>query len=52
MDMLGPLLACSIGFTLLFATVVLARTRAAVMERRVRALEGARARRLDARAAA
>jgi heme exporter protein C len=34
----------------LFAVVVLARTRAAVMERRVRALETARARRLDATA--
>jgi len=47
-DMLYPLLACAIGFTLLFAAVVLSRTRAAVMERRVRALETARARRLDA----
>nr|WP_240791210.1 heme ABC transporter permease [Roseomonas sp. AR75] len=47
-DMLYPLLTCALGFTLLFATVVLARTRAAVMERRVRALEMARARRLDA----
>jgi heme exporter protein C len=46
-DMLYPLLTCAIGFTILFATVVLARTRAAVMERRVRALETARARRLD-----
>jgi heme exporter protein C len=46
-DMLSPLLTCAIGFTILFATVVLARTRAAVMERRVRALETARARRLD-----
>jgi heme exporter protein C len=47
-DMLYPLLTCALGFTLLFAVVVLARTRAAVMERRVRALETARARRLDA----
>ncbi len=46
-DMLYPLLACALGFSLLFAVVVLARTRAAVMERRVRALETARARRLD-----
>ena len=38
----------ALGFTLLFAVVVLARTRAAVMERRVRALETARARKLDA----
>ena len=47
-DMLYPLLVCSIGFSLLFAAVVLARTRAAVMERRVRALQLARARREDA----
>lgn len=47
-DMLYPLLICSIGFSLLFAAVVLARTRAAVMERRVRALQLARARREDA----
>jgi len=47
-DMLYPLLTCALGFTLLFAVVVLARTRAAVMERRVRALETARARKLDA----
>jgi heme exporter protein C len=46
-DMLYPLLVCALGFALLFATVVLARTRAAVMERRVRALEFSRARRLD-----
>jgi len=46
-DMLYPLLACALGFSLVFATVVLARTRAAVMERRVRALEFSRARRLD-----
>ncbi|MBE9603904.1 heme ABC transporter permease [Acetobacteraceae bacterium H6797] len=43
-DILYPLLACTLAFTLLFATVVLARTRAAIMERRVRALELARAR--------
>jgi len=49
-DMLYPLLTCALGFTLLFAVVVLARTRAAVMERRVRALETARARKLDAAA--
>jgi heme exporter protein C len=46
-DMLYPLLTSALGFSLLFAVVVLARTRAAVMERRVRALEMARARRLD-----
>ena len=47
-DILYPLLVCALGFTLLFAAVVLARTRAAVMERRVRALQLARARREDA----
>jgi heme exporter protein C len=47
-DILYPLLTCALGFTLLFAAVVLARTRAAVMERRVRALQLARARREDA----
>lgn len=46
-DMLYPLLTCAIGFSLLFGAVVLSRTRAAVMERRIRALETARARRLD-----
>jgi heme exporter protein C len=46
-DMLYPLLMCALGFSLLFAVVVLARTRAAVMERRVRALEMARARRAE-----
>ena len=35
-DILYPLLVCALGFTLAFAAVVLARTRAAVMERRVR----------------
>jgi heme exporter protein C len=47
-DILYPLLTCAIGFSLLFGAVVLARTRAAVMERRVRALQLARARREDA----
>ena len=37
-DMLWPLLACTAGFTLCFAALVLARTRAAVMERRIRGL--------------
>jgi heme exporter protein C len=45
---LYPLLVCALGFSLLFGAVVLARTRAAVMERRVRALQLARARREDA----
>ncbi|WP_232479193.1 heme ABC transporter permease [Roseomonas rosulenta] len=47
-DILYPLLTCATGFSLLFGAVVLARTRAAVMERRVRALQLARARREDA----
>ena len=37
-DMLLPLLVCAIGFTLTFAAIVLARLRAAVMERRIRGL--------------
>ncbi|WP_408889033.1 heme ABC transporter permease [Teichococcus coralli] len=44
-DMLYPLLACTVGFTLAFAALVLARTRAAVMEKRVRQLQLAQARR-------
>ncbi|WP_370287466.1 heme ABC transporter permease [Roseomonas sp. HF4] len=44
-DILYPLLVCALGFSLLFGAVVLARVRAAVMERRVRALQLARARR-------
>jgi heme exporter protein C len=43
MGMLWPLLLCALGFTLGFAAIVLARTRAAVMERRIRALLMARA---------
>src|SRR3712207_7658951 len=35
-DILYPLLVCALGFTLAFAALVLARTRAAVMERRDR----------------
>ncbi len=41
--MLWPLLICSLGFTIGFAALVLSRTRAAVMERRIRALLMARA---------
>jgi heme exporter protein C len=37
-SMLWPLLLSAIGFTLLFAAITLERTRAAVMERRIRAL--------------
>ena len=48
-DMLYPLLVCALGFCLLCAAIVLARTRAAVMERRIRALETVRARAEDAR---
>ena len=41
--MLLPLLVSAIGYTLVFAAIVIARTRAAVMERRIRALLMARA---------
>ncbi|HEY8288733.1 MAG TPA: heme ABC transporter permease [Acetobacteraceae bacterium] len=41
--MLWPLLVCTIGYTLCFAALVIARTRAAVMERRIRGLLMARA---------
>jgi len=41
--MLWPLLLAAIGYTLVFAAIVLARTRAAVMERRIRGLLMARA---------
>lgn len=44
-DILYPLLTCAAGFSLAFAALVLARTRAAVMERRVRQLQLAQARR-------
>lgn len=44
-DILYPLLVCTLGFSLAFAALVLARVRAAVMERRVRQLQLARARR-------
>ncbi|MBX9699494.1 MAG: heme ABC transporter permease, partial [Acetobacteraceae bacterium] len=47
-DILYPLLVCALGFTLAFAALVLARTRAAVMERRIRALQVAAARRAEA----
>ncbi len=46
-DILYPLLVCALGFTLAFAAIVLAATRAAVMERRVRALQMAKARRAE-----
>jgi heme exporter protein C len=49
-DILLPLLTCAVGFTLLFAALVLSRVRAAVMERRIRSLELAAARRAEARA--
>ena len=45
---LVPMLVATLGFSLLFGAVVLARTRAAVMERRIRALQLARARREEA----
>ena len=47
-SLLWPLLVCALGFTLAFMALVLARTRAAVMERRIRALELAAARRAEA----
>ena len=45
LGMLHPLLVSALGMTLGFAAIVLARTRAAVMERRIRALLLARAHR-------
>jgi heme exporter protein C len=47
-DILYPLLWCTLGFALAFTALTLAATRAAVMERRVRALQSAAARRADA----
>jgi len=41
-SMLWPLLVCAIGFTFVFAAIVVARIRAAVMERRIRGLLMAR----------
>jgi heme exporter protein C len=41
--MLWPLLFSAIGFTLLFAAIITARTQAAVMERRIRSLLMAKA---------
>ena len=38
LTMLWPLLVCAVGYTLVFAALVVARTRAAVMERRIRGL--------------
>jgi heme exporter protein C len=46
-DMLYPLLVCALGFTILFAALVLGRTRAAVMEKRIRQLQLAQARRQE-----
>ncbi|WP_149538856.1 heme ABC transporter permease [Siccirubricoccus phaeus] len=46
-DILYPLLVCALGFTLAFAALVLARVRAAVMERRIRTLQLAAARRAE-----
>jgi heme exporter protein C len=42
-SMLWPLLFSAFGFTLLFVAITIARTRAAVMERRIRSLLMARA---------
>jgi len=49
-DLLYPLLACALGFTALFAALVLGRTRAAVMEKRIRQLQLAQARRQESAA--
>ncbi len=46
--MLWPLLLCALGFSFGFVAIVLARTRAAVMERRIRGLLMARAQEADA----
>jgi heme exporter protein C len=46
-DILWPLLVSAIGFTLAFAALVLLRVRAAVLERRIRALQLAAARRAE-----
>jgi heme exporter protein C len=43
LPMLWPLLVCALGFTFAFAAIVVARLRAAVMERRIRGLLMARA---------
>ena len=40
-------MTCAVGFTLAFAALVLFRVRAAVMERRIRALQMAAARRAE-----
>ena len=42
LDMLWPLMVCALGYTLAFFALVVARTRAAVMERRIRGLLMAR----------
>ena len=51
LSMLWPLFLSAIGYTLLFAALVLTRTRAAVMERRIRALLMAQVERATAEAA-
>nr|WP_227319570.1 heme ABC transporter permease [Acidisoma silvae] len=50
--MLDPLLVSALGFTLLFAAIVIARLRSAVMERRIRSLLSARARSAEEKATA
>ncbi len=47
-DILYPLLTCGLGFTLAFSALALAATRAGLMERRMRALQMAAARRAEA----
>jgi len=47
--MLWPLLVCALGFSFGFAAIVIARTRAAVMERRIRGLLMVRVQEADTR---
>jgi len=46
-DILYPLLTCALGFTLAFSVMALAATRAGLLERRLRALQMAAARRAE-----
>ena len=50
-DMLAPLAVCVLGFSLAFAAIVVARMRAAVMERRIRGLLMAQADKISERRA-
>jgi heme exporter protein C len=46
-DILYPLLTCALGFSLAFAALALAATRAGLLERRLRALQMAAARKAE-----